>query len=554
VRTLILALLTTALLPACGGSSGPPTGPPLPIGDTVRTITGTVSYFTTGPALASFDGAGRLLVRKGFVNSTLPRAANHIDVEIRGPDGQLLAEAVTNSTGRYTATINYGKGGVATQVTVTAVARVKLPFGTVARVLPGPNAVEPYSVTTPLSGEPDKEVNQIDIRVALAEGAAAYSMLQTIWQGFITAKTGIRTSMPHLDLVWAPGNGDRSFVEPFSNLARLTIAGGIANDPASNVDAWAPPKVMRLFGDYLLAYFFHTVAPEGEVSAAELVPSAAWREGFLDFWACVARGTSIYWDSEGIGAEGRVVRYFDVESYFDPGLGSLGPDDPNVYQDPALVGIGSAFTVAEILWDIHDRDIPLFNDQDGIDDFPLFLTLQFMRVPRPGFSYPYFYTLLDLYEADGSLAGVRIDNLLQRPENQGMRYPATPLNGLKWPTKISPDSLPNGPILPPLDKTIIDKIDSQTPPGPINVELGLHTQRYYFLDILKKSNITITVVSPGDLEVDILTLNNAVMASGVGSATALGLGAGGYIVRIRSVTNPQIAEFDMRVKIDLVGP
>ena len=84
------------------------------------------------------------------------------------------------------------------------------------------------------------------------------------------------------------------------------------------------------------------------------MPSAAWREGFLDFWACAARGTPEYWDSEGIGAAGRIVRFFNAESFFDPALGSLGPGDPNVYQDPANVGLGSRFTTTEILWDIFD--------------------------------------------------------------------------------------------------------------------------------------------------------------------------------------------------------
>ena len=38
-------------------------------------------------------------------------------------------------------------------------------------------------------------------------------------------------------------------------------------------------------------------------------------------------------------------------------LGSLGPDDPNVYQPDSVVGIGSRFSIAEVLWDIHDNDL-----------------------------------------------------------------------------------------------------------------------------------------------------------------------------------------------------
>ena len=85
-----------------------------------------------------------------------------------------------------------------------------------------------------------------------------------------------------------------------------------------------------IFGEYLLAYFINDVAPPGEANGALLVPSAAWREGFLDFWACIGRDSEEYWDTEGSGAQGRVVRFFNLESFFDPALGSLGLDDPNV--------------------------------------------------------------------------------------------------------------------------------------------------------------------------------------------------------------------------------
>lgn len=537
------------LLAGCGGG-GRPTGPPAPVGDTLRTITGTVAYFTTGPLLSNFDANGRLIPQKGFVNANIPRAAAHIPVEIYAPDGTLMAADVTDPNGQYSIEVNFGLGAEATGVSVRAVAQLNLPFGTRVRVFSGPSANQPYSRQTPLMGDPTQRVMNIDVTIGLNENAAAFHMLQTLWDGFIAAKSGISTTMFDLDVHWAPGNGDQSLFEAFPSGGRLTVAGGITGDLASNEDAWSHSKVQRLFGEYLLAYYFHEAAPEGTITDAKLVPSAAWREGFLDFWACMGRGSRIYWDTEGLGSEGRVTRYFDIESYFDASLGSLGPDDPNVYQDSRIVGLGSAFSVAEILWDIHDRDQPNINDVDGIDEFPLFLTLQFLRVPRPGFSYPYLYTLLDTYVDDGSLSSVRLDNLMVFPENQGMRYPATPQNELVWPIAIGPGLANNGPINPPLDKTISDRLDTQTPTDPINVELGFHSQRYYLIDVVRDFNVTVTLSNTtGDLEVDILDLNNVLLATGVGSATATGLPAKSYIIRVRSVTNPQIADYDMRVEV-----
>ena len=67
---------------------------------------------------------------------------------------------------------------------------------------------------------------------------------------------------------------------------------------------WDAPKLMRLLGEYLIHYFFHVAAPEGTPNNARMVPSAAWKEGFLDFWACAGRESTTYWDTEGIGSAG----------------------------------------------------------------------------------------------------------------------------------------------------------------------------------------------------------------------------------------------------------
>ena len=543
-RSTLLAAL--ALLAGCSGG-GRPTGPPLPVGDTIRTITGRLAYFTTGPNLSNFTADGRLMPTKGFGNAQFPTAAKYIAIEIVAPDGTVMGADRSGEDGRFSIQINFGENP-ATQVAVRATARIDLPFGSTAYVRPGKNAPA-YSHTTPLGGNPSSSTMTIDLDIALNDAAAAYHILQTIYTAFVTAKPGINTPMPDLDLLWAPGNGDTSsFVAVNPARGELTIAGGILGDNSSNVDAWDPPKIMRLFGEYLFTYFFTETAPEGTPNDAKLVPSAAWREGFLDFWACVARNTSIYWDTVGTGAQGCVVRYFDIESFFDSTLGSLGPNDPNAYQDPSVIGLGSSFTVAEVLWDIHDRDSVVFNDNDGVDEFPLFITLQLMRRAVAGFSYPYLFTLLDQYVRDGSIAAIKLDNLMRFPEEQGLFFPATAQNDLFWPFSISPDSLPQGPITPPFDKTVSDMVDTLTP-DPVNLEIGEMSQRYFIVDLLFRSDLTASLTTTGGLELDILDLRNNVLATGPSPLTATGLEPRKYIIRVRSTTDPQVAAFDLRVEV-----
>ena len=213
-----------------------------------------------------------------------------------------------------------------------------------------------------------------------------------------------------------------------------------------------------------------------------------------------------------------------------------------------MTGLGSSFTVAEVLWDIHDKDSVVFNDNDGIDEFPLSITFQLMRRAVAGFSYPYLFTLLDQYARNGSIAAVKLDNLMRFPEQQGLFFPATAQNNLFWPFFISPDNLPQGPIVPPFDKTVSDTVDTLNP-DPINLEIGELTQRYFIVDLLFRSHLTASLTTTGGLEIDILDLRNTVLATGPSPLTATGLDPRRYIIRVRSTTDPQVAAFDLRIQV-----
>jgi hypothetical protein len=526
----------------CEGSPGPPLGPPAPVADTIRTITGRVEYFTTGPRLNSLDGDGRLLAQTGFVRPTMPRRAPHVRIELLSPTGEILAQDVTDANGQYSVTINFGKGVAATQLILRAHAQVNLPFGAIVRVLPNPSATEPYSHDSAAGGDPSSSVMTVNLTIPLEENSGAYYILETLRPGFIAAKSGILGSFPDMNIYWEPGNGDTTRLVA-GPTAELTVAGGITGDSTSNTDEWDGPKLMRMLGEYLLTYFSNEVAPNGTPNEALLVPSAAWREGFLDFWACMGRSSSVYWETEGSGLDGRVVRFFDVESFFDSTLGTLGPDDPNVYQDPTVVGIGSRFTVAEVLWDIHD-----VADEGGDTlEFPLFLTMRFLEKIKPGSTYPYLYTLLDEYVADGSLSQVKLQILLSlTPEDQGITYPATQSDGSLWPRDIT-SGQPGDPIGIGFSETFADMVDAVNP-VPLNIEIGEKSQRYFTFKLATTADVTATVTSTATLQVEILDFVNNVLASGTGSVVAQDLEPARYIVRVRSASGPVDASFDLQLQ------
>lgn len=435
----LLAWFAIALLGTGCGGGGRPDGGPIPVRDTIRTLTGEVRYMTTGPTLAGRRADGRMPVSTGFVDSTFGALARELPVEVRRPDGSLLASGMTNASGVYSITLNFGPAP-ATPVSIHIEARLDIP-GSVARVFPDETTTVPYRHSSPLGGNPADSVMRINLTVPLADGAAAYHIINALASGYFAGHSGIG-AFPELDVYWKPGNGALSSFRGEGGRGKLLVAGGITGDPASNTDCWDAPKLMRLFGEYLLHFFYLETAPAGAPSEALLVPSAAWREGFLDWWACHGRDSRIFWDTEGLGAEGRLTRFYDIESFFDPALGSLGPGDPNVYQDPSVIGIGSSFTVSEMLWDIHDANGP-GTDGDRLE-FPIFLTFSFLSGPRSGIDYPYLFTLLDRYASDNSIHPGALELLGKEPEDQGITYPGSVDNGLIWPPRLAPANRPSG--------------------------------------------------------------------------------------------------------------
>jgi len=559
VRATWFAVPICLVCIACGGTGGPEIvaqGTP----DTVRTVTGQVSYWVTGPLLANRDADGRL-ASSDFFESQLPLPVPRVIVEVRDSDGRMLVDVdgrdairQTGEFGEFELIVNFGQRP-ATQIILTTRAEVHLPFGTVIRVLRDEFATESYSYTGSPSGDPSDATKAMRVNLEVPKDGApgAWKICDVLYEGFIAAKSGILgATMPDLDVHYKAGNGDISEFTSFGARAILKVAGGITGDPTSNRDVWDDPKLMRLHGEYLLHYFFLTVPPEGEPNDQLMVPSLAWREGFLDFWACMGRGVRTYWDTEGIGADGRVIRYFDIESFFSETLGSLGPDDPNVYQPDDVVGIGSRFSVAEVLWDIHDGG---FKDDDPMAAFPLALSLQFLRQPSAGIGYPYLLTLLDAYVRDQSIHHVALHTLMQTPpDDQEIPYPATEENDSLWPPPFPHPTITGAGIAAPYDTVLSDAID--TTAQDINLDVSFHAQRYFKVQLVRAADFSIFIESTTvDLEVDLLDLRNNVLASGVAAQPLTGEPAltvqdvegGGYVIRVRAVSFGQNGTYDLRL-------
>ena len=524
IKGLCLAAL---LAPAgCGGgSNGPPVSAAV-VRDTLGRVEGRVRAFRRGPSL-SFDADGRV-VASSVAESSAPVAVEGVVVRVYSPGGAFLGEAVTRSGGQYGITVNFGPVP-ATPVTIQVLAQANSGLGSKLRVLPSAGAAEPYIFSAPALGDPNAPTLIANVEIPLASNAGAFNIAQM-------GRSSRLATLNDVDVIWSEGNGAVSSVTVQDDLGVVTVAGGIAGDDASNTDEFDDPVLARLFGELTFAFVTTDVAPEGTLNGALMVPSVAYREGLLDFWSCIVRDTPLYWDTEGKRAEARVTRFFNIGSFFDPALGSLGPDDPNVYQDPSVIGIGSRFSVAEIMWDIHNSlGIPLFSTIDALEQL------------TPGATYPHIVTLFESYGRLGLLGGL-LPILLVSPEDQGIPLPPTAANGSEWPTRFPNAAAPGTSLQPPFDDTLSDLVDTINP-VPLNPDLGLFSQRYFHLKSGSEAHIRLTLTTSGSLRMELLDLSNEVLASGTSSILLTAAAPGEYVVRVLGDGVLQIAPFDLRLEL-----
>ena len=538
-------------LAACNGTGGPPIFA-APQQDVARQVDGQLFYSIEGPNLGNKDSHGRL-VSASLGVSAFPAPAAHVPIELLDASGGPLqdvngnpARIRTGPNGEFSIRVNFGQRP-ATQIVVRTDAQLDFGFGTKVRVLPFEGAAAPYSYQSPPLGNPDDLTMRILAVVPENRSPGAWNICAVLFDGFLTAKSGITDpNMPDLDVIYSTANGEVSSFVGTPLKGKMIVAGGVPSDPTANTDAWDDPVVMRLMGEYLLHFYFLETAPPSAVPTDDLmVPTLAWREGFLDFWACMGRGSTIFWDTEGQRADGRVTRFFNIESFFDESLKTSEPipNDPNVYQPPGAVGIGSRFTVAEVLWDLHDKG----TEAGDTIEFPFALSVRLMRQPAAGQAYPYLVTLLDAIVNDNALPAILIRNLMAPPaEDQGVPYPANEMNGSLWPPAFR-DGIGDTTLFPPYDDTLSGQVD--TTGAGADLEAGLNSQRYFRIKIAADSNVRITLATTGALEVDFMDLLNNVIATDSSVLALPGVKAAGYIIRVRATQLGRVDPFDIRVQL-----
>lgn len=535
---------------ACGGGGGAPTGGTPQVPDTTRIVRGRIGYESRGPDLSNRDADGRLLPSVGIPAPTFSAPVAFALVEVLGDDGRILGQAPCDRNGRYEVTANYGQNP-ATAVRLRVTALAALPFGTHIRIFPNTSATSEYQHVSGLSDAPSSnrfEPLEADTDISRAEGAGAFHMLRVLWDSFVLGRsgTGAGSILPDLRVYWEEGNGEETTFVPEIDAGQLLVAGGLPGDDTSNTDNFDDPLLARMVGQYFFEYFFYEVAPDGVAGDGPLVPSAAWSEGFLDYFSCAARGSSIYWETEGSDANGRVTRFFDIESFFDASLGSLGANDPNVYQDASNVGIASRFSVAELLWDLSDENGP-GTDGDQLQ-ISTRLVLEVVDSFPAGRSYPYLFSLLDGLLVSQAVSTGTVNALLSFPENQGVLYPASIAAGTLWPVPF--EDRRGVAIVAPFSQTRTDSIDTQTPTTSSDT-LNDRAARYFTFETVLNTNTTLTLTTTGDLAIDILTRTNQVLTTGTSPLVINGLLPNQYIVRVRAADGaaPQIAPFDLTINV-----
>ena len=101
--------------------------------------------------------------------------------------------------------------------------------------------------------------------------------------------------------------------------------------------------------------------------------------------------------------------------------------------------------------------------------------------------------------------------------------------------------------------TVSNEVDTLTP-IPANPEIGYMTQRYFLLETILRSDITLTLRTSGDLVVELLTTTNQLIAAGVGTVSGLDLGAARYIVRVRPADGAALQQSTFDIDVDIRIP
>jgi hypothetical protein len=179
----------------------------------------------------------------------------------------------------------------------------------------------------------------------LVTDASSESEAFNVFDDLIEAQDQVRAVLaiaaPHPTVaIWERGSQDGTYYEPTGEAIHLL--GGPGDD-----DGYDDAPILHEFGHSIEFNYGRFSSLGGAHNGQPVTPTLAWSEGFATYWSSVARGDSLYADTNVAGGWD-----YDLESSVTTANPSL-PLDQDVSED----------TVSEILWDCGDAPVP---DDDPI--------------------------------------------------------------------------------------------------------------------------------------------------------------------------------------------
>ena len=532
---LLLFSVLALVLPACGGGGGGlPADPGTPAGTCASgggppiTISGDVRYERLQLSLL---GLGPL---------TEWRPARRIDVEVRAAGGgTCYGRTSTDASGAYSFVVQ-PPAGASIEVAVFS------------RTLDAANhdiivhdANPPFTNTHAETNVFDHESAPflaanavVDIDVPYGTGgdrpSVGFGLLDTLVTCWDRLRAVGATPGERLHAYTRLGNNGSLGTSYYSHSTRsLAILGGAAGlEDDSDTDYFDDAVVAHEFMHFVDKLISHNMSRGGAHSGELLEPAFAWSEGMATGFGCLLLQSPHYMDSSKTDAtKANTVRFY------------TNAENATAYDPP---GIGSEFTVAEVVWDCADGDAGADTDSDGVDT-PFGDLVDAIASFDPFTDGPYLGLFLSRLEAGSATItpGGLSAFLAGGPENQGVSYP--PSGDDVWPKAIT--------------------VGGAVATGELTSDVAnpcraLDASHWYQFTLNAAAVVTIDLtvigVAPTADNLNMYLFNNQEVNFAVASSTNLGganesifapLGAGTYILRVEaSCLGTNHAQYELEIK------
>lgn len=250
-------------------------------------------------------------------------------------DGKVVGKTVTDATGTYT--IAWKLDGAA-DVSVRVVAasshvEVRNDKGNLHAVRVGPFRLA--------DGATRK-----DVRIKDGSGAGAFNILEVIRRAdALLRQCEPKLKFPPIKVEWTPGVAKGTY---FRHLSFTNNRAFILGDRGRDSDEYDDYILLHEYGHFVMRLFSTDDSPGGNHSIQNKVdPRLAWSEGWAHYFACAVLGDPLYVDTGAQKGQQVGLLTMDLDANDRPGV---------------VHGVWSEYTVATVLWDLHDRRPPRQGD------------------------------------------------------------------------------------------------------------------------------------------------------------------------------------------------